>query len=156
LGTIQATEALKLILGIGSPLVGRLFLFDALDLSSREITIERDPACRTCGTGAPVQFETPVAEISATELRDRLGSASPPALIDVRTEQERAESHIGGLLIPIGDLESRINELDPLKERPIVTYCASGKRSERAARVLEKHGFAVQSLKGGMRAWLGS
>ena len=91
LGTIQAAEALKWVLGIGTPLVGRLLLVDLLDLSFREITVDRDPECATCGRGASEPAtDTAPGDVTADELRRRLAGASPPLLLDVRQPEERA------------------------------------------------------------------
>ncbi|MGB3543115.1 molybdopterin-synthase adenylyltransferase MoeB [Rubrivirga sp.] len=153
LGTVQATEALKLILGVGTSLVGRLFMYDALDLSSREISIDRDPHCRTCGDGEPIADDASIAEISAAELRGLVGSRASVELVDVRTHDERAKRSIGGTHIPISQLDARIDELAPHRGREIVVYCASGVRSERAAKILQSHGHRVRSLRGGLKSW---
>ena len=153
LGTIQATEALKLILGIGTSLVGRLLLVDALDLTTREIAIERDPGCRACGSGERLVDERPVEEVTAARLREELASSSPPHLLDVRTDAERVEGHIGGRSIPIEQLRDRLGEADDLLGQDVVVYCASGVRSERAVRELVARGHSARSLQGGMHSW---
>ncbi len=155
LGTIQATEALKLILGIGTPLVGRLLLLDALAMEVREIEFSKDPACPACGEHRqPLAPAESVREITAAELRASAGDAF--ALLDVREAAERREFDIGGRLIPLGQLETRAFELDDVGNQPIVVYCKSGGRSGRAARLLADRGFDVRSLRGGMDAWRAS
>ncbi len=153
LGTIQAAEALKLLLGIGSSLAGRLLLIDVLSMEVREIQVERDPACPVCGTGtAPLSIED-APEITVQALRQRLGSPNPPALLDVREGAERAQGHIGGRLLPLGQLEARAFELDDLHHQDVVVYCKSGARSGVAARWLRERGYRAVSLRGGIDAW---
>ena len=152
LGTIQATETIKLILGLGSPLVGRLLLVDALAMEMREIAVERDPSCPACGVSRRVP--SPVSEspeITVRELRERLGSAHPPELLDVREAAERERGHLGGRLIPLGQLSARAFELDGARD--LVVYCQSGGRSMTAARLLRERGIEAVSLRGGMDAW---
>lgn len=156
LGTLQATEALKWILGIGDPLVGRLLLIDTLTMDVREIAVERDPACPACGR-AGGRRETPAPDalpddITAAELRSRLDSAAP-VLVDVREAPEHHAGNIGGRLIPLGQLDVRAFELDDARDREIVVYCASGGRSAVGARLLRERGFRARSLRGGMEAW---
>lgn len=152
MGTIQATEALKLLLGIGDPLIGRLFLFDALEMASREIAISKDPACPVCGTGQRVDRAV-VELVSREDLSQRMASSSPPRLIDVRSQEEHDEQNIGGQVIPLSEIEARRSEFAPSSDRGVVLYCASGKRSLAAAEALLEHGIAVSSLEGGIRDW---
>ena len=156
LGTVQATEALKWILQIGEPLVGRLLLVDALAMEFREIRFDRDPACPTCGDGKqPVAVaETP--EITVSELRQRLSGPAPPALVDVREANERQPGDLGGQQIPLGMLDIRLFELDDVRAKPVVVYCAAGGRSARAVQMLRDRGFDARSLRGGMTAWRAS
>ena len=156
LGTLQATETLKWILGIGEPLVGRLLLVDVLAMDIREIAVERDPGCPACGD-RPVR-PTPSAspegatEITVAELRARTGE-SAPVLVDVREAAEHHAGHLGGRLIPLGQLDVRAFELDDVRDQEIVVYCASGGRSAVGARLLRERGFRAVSLRGGMQAW---
>ena len=159
LGTIQATETLKLILGIGETLSGRLLMFDALEMEFRELRIDRDPECVTCGDqrlekpgSAPAQPDE-APEITSSELRDGLESATPPALLDVREARERLDDHIGGRHIPLGMLDVRAFELDDLRDQSVVVYCASGGRSAQATRLLRARGLDARSLRGGLQTW---
>jgi len=155
-GTLQATEALKWILGIGDPLVGRLLMIDALAMEVREIVVDRDPECPACG--APQHRRTSVAadpgpvEITVPELRSLLDSA-PPVLVDVREATEHHAGNIGGRLIPLGQLDVRAFELDDVRDSDIVVYCASGGRSAVGARILRERGLRARSLRGGMEGW---
>ena len=170
IGTLQATEALKLILGRGRPLVGRLVLFDALEMRFRELALRRDPRCPVCGerptirtladTAATCEVASaepptgePPLEIAPAALARRLGAADAPQLLDVRTAEEWALCRIeGATWIPLAELPRRLDELDPARE--IVVYCHVGGRSGRAVRELRGKGFArATSLAGGIRAW---
>jgi sulfur-carrier protein adenylyltransferase/sulfurtransferase len=163
-GSIQAAEAIRLILGIGSPLIGRLLLFDALEMSFRELRMQRDPQCPLCGAEPSIHdlidydtfCGTPregTREMSASELRALLGEGRSPAVLDVRTRKERAASCIeGSLHIPLDELEGRSGEMRRA-EGPVVVYCRSGVRSARAVAQLEAAGIEAVSLKGGILAW---
>ncbi len=168
LGTIQAVETLKLILGIGDTLAGRLLMVDALGMQFRTIALERDPGCPACGSRtltALIDYDQfcgtppldapgePVREESVAVARQRLGSATPPGVLDVREPWEVAAGTIqGAVLIPLGELPGRVGELDPA--RPWLVVCRSGKRSAEATRVLTARGFHdAVSLAGGMLAW---
>jgi adenylyltransferase/sulfurtransferase len=171
IGTIQAVETAKLLLGIGTSLRGRLLLLDALELRFRTIGVRRDPICPACGTReirelidydefcngrAPRREAVPtgvVAEITPTELSVRLGNGEGLDLIDVREPQEVAIADIPGARhIPLGELEAAIATLDPA--RPVVVYCRSGSRSARAATQLQAAGFKrVWNLAGGINRW---
>jgi adenylyltransferase/sulfurtransferase len=166
-GTMQATEALKLILGIGEPLIGRMVHFDALQMKFREFKLRRDPECPVCGDHpsitAPVDYESfchgpldltaAVPRISVRELQDRMESAEPFVLLDVRESFEFEMARIeGAKLIPLAELPQRIGELDRTKETFV--FCHSGVRSERAAEFLREAGFArVSNVAGGIDAW---
>ncbi|MGB6980263.1 MAG: molybdopterin-synthase adenylyltransferase MoeB [Candidatus Acidiferrales bacterium] len=169
-GTIQAAETLKLIIGKGEPLVGRLLLFDALAMRFRELKIRRNPECPVCGNHrtitklidyaefcgirgeeapAPV---TSVPDITPRELKARLNRGDDLFILDVREPHEYQICNIGGRLIPLGELSRRAAELDSSRE--IVAHCRSGKRSAEAVEFLRKAGFRkLWNLKGGILAW---
>lgn len=164
IGSLQANEAIKLILGVGEPLRGRLLLFDALAVTFHELALKRNPDCPVCGDrptidalidydsfcGTSAPPATP--EISARDLSERLRSGDAPTLIDVRETSEHTFCNIGGDVIPVRELPTRIAELDP--SRDIVVYCRSGIRSATAVAYLRDHGFArVRHLRGGILAW---
>ena len=167
IGSIQALETLKLILGKGSTLIGRLILFDALKFTFRELKLHKDPDCTVCGehptvtelidyeafcgVGAEPTYDGP--EVNATELARELKENSGLVLIDVREPLEWEICHIDGTtLIPLEQLPERLNELDGHKE--IVTHCHTGVRSMRALEILRAAGFSrVRSLAGGIDAW---
>jgi adenylyltransferase/sulfurtransferase len=168
IGTLQATEALKLILGQGQPLVGRLLLFDALEMRFRDLKLRRDPQCPVCGESPTIRrlidyeaacgvapepqiVELPAIEVE--ELRERLGDHAPPLLLDVRTPEEWTICRIDGArLIPVQALASRIDELD--RQREIVVYCHVGWRSAWAVDLMVRRGFSrVVNLAGGIDAW---
>lgn len=168
IGTIQAAETVKYILGIGEPLVGRLLLFDALTMKTRELRLRRNPECRVCGdhpaitelidyeafcgiTPAPAA-ERMEDEVSVTDVRGRLDRGENIFLLDVREPQEYQIANLGGHLIPLNDLPRRVHELD--SSRDIVVYCHSGVRSGQAVQFLKQLGFRkVQNLAGGIDAW---
>jgi sulfur-carrier protein adenylyltransferase/sulfurtransferase len=170
-GTIQATETIKLLLKIGEPLYGRLLLFDALEMRFRELQIQKDPECDLCSPhatqkglidyaafcGVPAPTAEPeastVPEISPEELKVELDSPEPPLLIDVRDPEEWQISRIeGARLIPRAQLSEKVDELT--RAREIVLYCRSGKRSALATQLLLDLGFShVKSLAGGINAW---
>lgn len=176
IGTIQATEAIKLITGIGETLVGRLMLYDALDMSFRELKLRRNPDCPVCGehptvtelidyeafcglSPAPVAAEEVAMsdnpyEITPQEVAARLAQADRPFLLDVRNPHEVDIANIAGtdLLIPVDELAGRIGELD--RDREIVVYCRSGARSGRAVDMLRSAGFTkVKNMVGGVLRW---
>jgi molybdopterin/thiamine biosynthesis adenylyltransferase/rhodanese-related sulfurtransferase len=166
-GTLQATEALKLILGIGESLIGRLMHFDALKMRFREFNLRRDPACPVCGESptitAPIDYEMfchgspdpteAVRQVDVHELQKRMASGQPFTLLDVREPFEVEMAHIeGASLIPLGQLPTRYGELD--RTREIFVFCHSGMRSERAAEFLRSAGFSeVANVAGGIDAW---
>lgn len=169
IGTLQATEAIKLILGRGTPLVGRLLLFDALHMRFRELELRRDPACPCCGErptvrelidpqatctpDPPAQPQGTVRQITASKLARRIESGPAPLLLDVRTRQEWAICKIDGArLIPLDELADRLGELDP--QRETVVYCHSGIRSAQAVALMQRHGHRrTSNLAGGIDAW---
>lgn len=166
IGSLQALEAIKQILGVGESLVGRLVLFDALALRFRELAVRRDPACAACGdaptvtrlidyeafcgVGAPA---APTGDIAPRELRAALDSAQPPLVLDVREEWEHGISRIeGALLIPLHQLPERVQEIDLRRE--IVALCHHGLRSRTAQQFLRGAGFhSVRNLAGGIDRW---
>ena len=166
-GTMQATEALKLILGIGQPLIGRLVHFDALKMKFREFNLKRDPDCPVCGERPtitePIDYEmfchgapdlTQAApQISVRELERRMKTGQPFFLLDVREPFEFEMARIDGAnLIPLGELPARAQELD--RDKEIFVFCHSGVRSERAAEFLRSAGFSrVANVAGGIDAW---
>ncbi len=165
IGMAQAIEALKILLGEGRPLEGRLLLFDALEMQFRELTVRRDPRCRRCsprhrhdplvaeGGGEGGEASDPDLEIGSEELRRALSGATPPLLVDVREPEEYAAGHLPrARLIPLGELRGRAGELSG--PRPVVVYCRMGHRSGRAARLLRDLGLTeVRTLSGGLAAW---
>ncbi len=170
-GAIQAAETLKLIIGKGEPLVGRLLLFDALAMRFRELKLRKNPECPVCGghptitklidyeefcgirgeeSASPAQAVVP--EISPRELKARLDRGDDLFILDVREPHEFQICNLGGHLIPLGELSRRVNELDSSRE--IVAHCRSGKRSAEAVEFLRSAGFRkVLNLKGGILAW---
>jgi len=171
-GVIQATEVIKLILGKGEPLIGRLLLVNALDMRFRELKLRKNPDCPVCGAHPTVtklidyeQFcgimpepKTPtsvvngIPQMSVQEFKRRRDAGDDIFLLDVREPFEYQIAQIGGHLIPINELPDRVDELDPAKE--IVVQCKSGGRSQRAAEFLAKNGFArLHNLAGGITAW---
>lgn len=166
-GTLQATEALKLVLGIGEPLIGRLNLVDALGARLRTVRIRKDPTCPACGTRelqqlidydafcgvADVPDEAPMLEITPRELAARLARADDVVLIDVREPYENAIARIhGARLVPLGAFADAIPSLD--RQRDIVIHCRSGARSANAVRQLQAAGFTrVWNVAGGILRW---
>jgi adenylyltransferase/sulfurtransferase len=166
IGSLQALEALKWILGVGQSLAGRLLLFDALKLEFRELALSRDPACPVCGEHPTVteliDYEAfcglaPAteadAEVSAPEVAQALKAGEPPLLVDVREPWEWDLVHLDGALhVPLRELPARLAELDTRRE--IVTLCHHGMRSLQARDLLRGAGFSrVRSLAGGIDAW---
>lgn len=172
IGSIQASEALKLLLGIGSSLIGKLLLYNALDMSFDFVTLKKNPNCRVCGPHADVteliDYEAFCGvpghdhdegsagadwDISATDLRSRLASTSGVLLLDVREPHElRISSLRGAVNIPLGQLAARLSELDSARE--MVVFCKSGTRSARALELLVSAGFKkAKNLKGGINDW---
>jgi adenylyltransferase/sulfurtransferase len=159
IGTIQATETIKLILGTGEPLIGRFLIYDALRMKFREVKVRKDADCPVCGTHPTVtelidyeQFcgVAPAAEASgvdtitddmtAVELKERLDRGEPIVIVDVREPQEYQINRIAGSkLIPLGELPQRYQELD--QDAAIVCQCKSGMRSAKATGFLRSIGF---------------
>lgn len=167
-GTLQALEAVKWILGIGQSAVGRLVVVDALALRVREVAVRRDPACAVCGDAptvtelvdydafcgiGPLDADPTASEITTAELSMAMGASQPPLLLDVREHWETEIAVLPGTqVIPLGELPARLREVPT--DREIVTVCHHGMRSETARALLVRAGFArVRSLAGGVDAW---
>jgi adenylyltransferase/sulfurtransferase len=151
IGTLQATEALKIAAGIGEPLNGKVLVFDALSSSFVKYAVQKNPRCPLCGTNPAVAPKR--VGLSARELRQRLASAGAVRLIDVREKEELESGSIpGSLNLPLGELESHFPKLD--KNEEILVYCERGVRSARAAEAFKSAGFnRVRHLEGGYRAY---
>lgn len=176
IGTLQATEVIKVLTGIGKPLIGRLLLYDALAMGFRELRFARDPDCPICGNrptitqlidyeafcGMPAHDRVsnqqpdkttmPVPEITVEQLAELRSSGTPHTLIDVREPHEYELCNIGGTLIPLGQLPERYSEIP--RDGTVVIHCRSGARSTKAIEYLQSLGYAnVANLTGGIRAW---
>jgi molybdopterin/thiamine biosynthesis adenylyltransferase/rhodanese-related sulfurtransferase len=170
IGVIQATETVKLLLGIGEPLAGRLLLFDALRMSFREMKLRKDPDCPMCGERRtihklidynqfcgvlpqPKEVSQSDGEIDPVELKRRLDRSDRLFLLDVREPHEWQIGRIeGARLIPLGQLPARLAELN--RDDEIIAYCRSGIRSGTAVELLKKAGFTrCLNLRGGILAW---
>jgi molybdopterin/thiamine biosynthesis adenylyltransferase/rhodanese-related sulfurtransferase len=170
IGTIQATETVKLILGIGDPLIGRLLLYDALGMRFREMKLRKDPSCPVCGENPTVtelidyqefcgipeaqaqEAADEVPEITVKELKEKLDSGGGISVLDVREPYEYEVANIGARLIPLGELPERLAEID--KDETLAIHCRTGARSARAVRLLQDAGFQeVYNVKGGIAAW---
>jgi adenylyltransferase/sulfurtransferase len=166
---IQATEAIKLITGVGEPLLGRLLQFDALGMSFAEYRLPKDPDCPVCGEhplvtklidyegfcGIGAGGTRAIAEVGASEVHALRLRGEELLLLDVRDPGEAALARIeGARLIPVGELEGRLGELTGWKERQIVVHCHHGGRSARACALLLEKGFVqVSNLRGGIDEW---
>ncbi|WP_413433466.1 molybdopterin-synthase adenylyltransferase MoeB [Crateriforma spongiae] len=171
IGMIQATEAVKLILGQGMSLSGRLVLYDALQMRFREVKVRRDPQCPVCGDhpsitrpidyqefcGAPKMSSTDANEqspwdVQPGDVQQRLQTGADFILLDVREPHEYEICHLGGTLIPLGELQQRVGELDASRE--IIVHCKMGGRSAKAVQQLRQLGFEnVHNMRGGIHAW---
>jgi len=168
-GVMQATEVIKLILGVGEPLIGRLLLIDALGMKFRELKLRKNPDCPVCGThptvtklidynefcgirGEEKAVEVTTSDIQVEELKRRLDAGDNIYVLDVREPHEYQICNIGGHLIPLNDLPNRLSELD--KNSEIVAHCKMGGRSAKAVDLLRKSGFKnVRNMTGGILAW---
>jgi adenylyltransferase/sulfurtransferase len=169
-GSLQALEALKLILGIGTPLTGRLLVFDALALRFRTLALKRDPQCPVCGESPRITdvrtvdypafcgIHPPAAAsaddtITPKELAARLREGDALQLVDVREDFEREICALPGAIpLPLGEVAARLGELD--RGRETVVFCKSGRRSQTAMGHLTAGGFTnVRNLEGGILAW---
>ncbi|HSA93024.1 MAG TPA: molybdopterin-synthase adenylyltransferase MoeB [Terriglobales bacterium] len=170
IGVIQATETIKLILGKGDPLIGRLLLVDAMGMNFRQVKLRKNPECPVCGPNPTVkelidyqefcgirgEEEAPVTanvpQISVEELKRRLDAGDDIFILDVREPHEYQICNLRGHLLPLGDLPKRVHELDSSRE--IVAHCRSGVRSAKAVDFLRTAGFRkVKNLAGGILAW---
>ena len=171
IGSLQAMETIKWILGVGEPLVGRLVIFDALEMSWREVSVGRNPDCPVCGEsptqttlidyerfcGLAPEAEDPDAlpQVGAGELAARLDGPDAPLVLDVREGWEWSAGSLegrGALHVPLGELEARLDEVP--RDREVVVVCRAGGRSAQAARMLRGAGVArVANLRGGLVAW---
>ncbi len=175
IGVVQATEAVKLILGKGRPLIGRLLLYDALDMSFREMKVRKNPRCPICGPnptihalidyqefcgvrGEEATTEAMAAASNGTitplELKELLDRGDAPLILDVRNPEEIAICRIAGsVVIPLPELPQRLRELK--RGVPMVVHCKSGMRSAKAIKLLEAEGFSnLRNLTGGILAWI--
>jgi sulfur-carrier protein adenylyltransferase/sulfurtransferase len=169
IGMIQATEAIKLILGVGESLVGRLLHFDALKMKFREFNLRRDPQCPVCGANptitSPVDYDqfcgntisvdvqAVIPTVSAVDLKRKIDKKSPVVILDVREQFEWDIARIeGATLIPLDELPDRLGEID--RDAEIVALCHSGVRSATAVEFLQRNGFTrAVNLAGGIDAW---
>jgi len=165
IGTLQATEAIKILSGIGSALTGKLLHYDALSAGFRSIKLRTDPECAVCGNNPSItdvtgiDYSLPAAErthasITVEELSAKLQAKETMLLLDVREPEEAAQCNIeGSTLIPLGQLNQRLSEIPPGAK--IFVHCKSGKRSARAVTLLQSEGFTDSTnVEGGMDAWL--
>lgn len=166
IGTMQAIEALKLILGIGRPLSGRLMLYDALEQSWRTLNVKKDAACPVCSKNAtitaPIDYEafcglkekpvSTIPEISVQDLKSKLDKKEKFVLLDVREPHEYEIAKIpGSTLIPLGKLPERFGELD--KGAKLIVHCKMGGRSAKACQFLREKGYDATNVAGGINAW---
>ena len=173
IGTIQATETVKLILGIGEPLIGRLLLYDALGMSFREMKLRKDPNCPVCGENPTVtelidyqefcgipqaqaaEAVDELPEISVKALKEKLEAGEEVAVLDVREPHEYEVANLeaqGAKLIPLAELPDRLSELNQNDE--VAVHCKTGPRSAKAVKILQDAGFGkVYNVKGGITAW---
>jgi len=160
IGSMQAMEAIKYLLNIGSPLNGKLIIYDALETTFRNFQLRKDPDCKTCSRSPEeitLKSNTPtpdpmMKEITVQELKQRIEADDIPQFIDVRTPQESTLASLGGELLPLQEFASLYEKLDPQKET--VIYCKAGARSARACMFLVDQGFTnVTNVIGGTDAW---
>jgi adenylyltransferase/sulfurtransferase len=174
-GTLQANEVIKVLTGIGDPLVGRLLMIDALDVRFRTLRIRRNPECPVCGDhptqtelidyqafcGVPAnpdgevdESEDGIPEITVHQLKDLLDEGERPFILDVRRAYEYDIANLGGTLIPVDELADRLEEIEAHKDEDVIVYCRSGARSARAVELMRERGFSkAYNLKGGVLAW---
>jgi adenylyltransferase/sulfurtransferase len=176
IGTLQATEVIKLITGIGNPLIGRLLMVDALEMNFRTLNVQKNDDCPVCSDN-PTQTElidyeafcgipssessqngtddvSQIPEISVQDLKQRRDDGDAPFLLDVRKPHEADIADIGAdQLIPLDELEDRLDEMDAEPGSEVVVHCRSGGRSAKATEFLRKKGFDAKNLAGGTLAW---
>ena len=174
-GVVQAAEAIKMLTGVGEPLVGRLLLIDALGMRFRELRIRRNPECPVCGdhpsqtglidykafcgiatspNGDAMKQQASLPEITVRELKDRIDQGNRPFILDVRKPHEYDIANLNGALIPLDELAERLDELEDRKQEDIVVHCRSGGRSSQAVQLMQARGFErACNLKGGVLAW---
>jgi len=156
MGTIQATEVLKWVLGVGGSLAGRLLTVDALTMEMRSLRVSRDEDCSYCNNGPVRSYPVPmtIPEIGPSDaarlLADEPGATS---LLDVRSEDEHAADHLGGTLLPLNQLPWRLDEIELLRERRVLVHCRTGSRSAQAVAYLRERGFNAVNVRGGIEAW---
>ncbi len=177
LGVIQATEVIKLILGKGEPLVGRLLLVDSLNMKFRELKLRKNPECPVCGTNPtvtelidyqqfcgiqppapPAAVQNGIPQMTVQDLKRKMDAGEEFFLLDVREPHEFQIANLQGYLIPVGELPGRVNELEEVRQagQEIVVHCKSGGRSQKAAEFLQQQGFKnVANVAGGILAWAG-
>jgi adenylyltransferase/sulfurtransferase len=173
IGLIQATEAVKLIVGVGKPLIGRLLVYDALQMTFRELKLKKDPHCPVCGKnptiaklidyeafcgltrGGAVSEDHEIADITVEELKQKLDRKENFIFLDVREPFESQIAKIQGTkLIPLGQLEAHLGELESYKDKEIVAHCKLGGRSRKALEFLKSKGFKhLKNVVGGIDAW---
>lgn len=171
-GTIQATEAVKLIIGVGEPLINRFMIYDALRMKFRELKLQKDPDCPVCGetptvtelidyeqfcgiTGAATEdVSSEALDTTVEDLKTRIDGKDEVLVLDVREPQEFQICRIpGSTLIPLNDLPQRLAELEGYKD--MVVHCKSGVRSAKAVKLLHEAGFSdAKNLRGGILAWI--
>lgn len=168
IGSMQATEVIKLILNIGSSLYGRFLIYDALETSFHSLTLPKQPSCKICGSH-PVLTSlseacrtctedslslSPKEMISPQELEQQLQSDNPPLLVDVRNQVEQQVSSIKqAICVPLDQILEKLNDMD--RQQPIVVFCRTGRRSARALIQLRSMGFSnLKNLTGGINAWV--
>ena len=163
MGSLQAIEVIKLATGIGNPLVGRVLYLDSLNMNFRELKLQRNPDCALCAQQTPFadltrpeaicQTSTQPGEINVEELAQMKAQHAKFVLLDVREAHEYEICNLGGILLPLAEIE---NSLPKLKhDELIIVHCRSGGRSSKAKTILEKHGFTrVKNLKGGILEWI--
>ena len=171
IATIQATETIKILTGLGRSLVGRLLIYDALSMEWTEFKLKKDPDCPVCGEHPTVTElidyegfcgvaprstdEMVVAQVSASEVAGRMKQGETLLLVDVRDSEELERAQIAdSRWIPLAELDDRLSELEGWKDRPLVVHCHKGGRSARACEQLMAAGFnQVENLDGGIEAW---
>jgi molybdopterin/thiamine biosynthesis adenylyltransferase/rhodanese-related sulfurtransferase len=162
IGSLQALEAMKLILGIGNTLIGRLIAFDGLQGKFHEFTIGKNPSCALCSPTQTIRELREYASacnpnstddsIAPQELQELLARSRNVVLLDVRRNEEHVLRHIGGMVIPLDELPVRVHELPAGKE--VVVYCERGERSAKAIRILKEHGYPrAKHLDKGLEGW---